>query len=100
MTSSRTSLAAERIPYGSPVIVTGATCAISADLAQMDGVAIRGGAWEDAYDAGEVVQIQTDGGIKMVLAHNAEVAVNGILSRLLASEPHYVTLSEGKIVAC
>lgn len=100
MSATRTSIAAGRIPYGSPVEVDGATCSVCSDLARMSGIARRGGAWDDAYDEGEVVHIQTEGGIKMVVPQNTELTFNGIQMRLLANDSPYVTLSGGKIVAC
>lgn len=100
MNADVTAIAAERIPHGSPVLIEGATCTVCADLARMSGVARRGGAWEDAYDEGEIVRIMTDGGIKMLLPRDADLIVNGIQIRLLANDAPYVTLSGGKIVAC
>jgi hypothetical protein len=95
----RDSIAAERIPYGSPVKVNGTECRVCTSLAEMDGVASRYGRGDDAYQPGEVVKIKTDGGIRIALAVDGDVVFKGILTRLLASEPNYITLQNGKIIA-
>ena len=92
--------ASAEIPYGSPVRATrrGLSCAIATTLADMIGVARRGGRSEHGYVQGEVVEIQRNHGIKTVLAADADLTIAGVMRRLLASEPHYFQLQDGRIV--
>lgn len=92
--------AAAEIPYGSPVLPvhSGKACAIAFDLSKMSGIARRGGASPYGYAPGEMVPIQTGGGIKAQLAADADLVIGGVQRRLLASEPHYFQLRAGRIV--
>ncbi|WBO20988.1 hypothetical protein [Sphingomonas abietis] len=92
--------AATEIPYGSPVLPVhrGKACAIAFDLDKMTGVARRGGDSPYGYAPGEMVPIQTGGGIKAQLAVDTDLMIGGIQRRLLASEPHYFQLERGRIV--
>ena len=99
MTRFRECVAAERIPYGAPVKITGAECRSCPNLAVMDGVASRNGGMEDAINPGDRVKVKTDGGILIALSADAEATINGVRTRLLAADSNYVTLQDGKIVA-
>lgn len=59
------SIAGERMPHGSPVRIVGRKCFVELDDAKVDGVTKR--PWISAvahHEQGEVLQIQTSGGIK------------------------------------
>jgi hypothetical protein len=98
-------IAAEPIPFGCPVRAEGEGCAVSVQLVDMIGIARRpppgspllaDGA--HLYARGAPVTIVTDGGVRADLADNVEIAIAGVVRFLRAIEPHYFTVSEGKIV--
>lgn len=92
--------AAVEIPYGSPVTPAhkGKACGVAFDLDSMCGVARRGGRSPYGYAPGEMVPVQRAGGIKTQLAADTTLMLHGVQHRLLASEPHYFQLAEGRIV--
>lgn len=88
----------ERIPYGCPVRAEGDGIAVATDPGSMVGISRRGGIGRDAWDIGDMVVFQTDGGIRTDLPCDFTLVLGGIERRFVRYEPHYFHLSKGKIV--
>jgi hypothetical protein len=91
-------IAAERLPYGVPVRSDSDGLRISTKLTDMCGVARRGDANRDAWEAGDMVDYATDGPIRTDIVADVSLVLGGIERRLLRAEPHCFTLSGGKII--